>query len=45
MEVTDISQAKSIMSFVEKLEELDEVQDVYTNFDISDDVAAQLDEE
>jgi YebC/PmpR family DNA-binding regulatory protein len=45
VEVTDLSQAKSIMGFVEKLEELDDVQDVYTNFDISDDVAAQLEEE
>ncbi|MDF7801165.1 YebC/PmpR family DNA-binding transcriptional regulator [Pontiellaceae bacterium B1224] len=45
VEVTDISQAKSIMAFVEKLEELDDVQDVYTNFDISDEIAAQLEEE
>ncbi|MDF7808280.1 YebC/PmpR family DNA-binding transcriptional regulator [Pontiellaceae bacterium B12219] len=45
VEVTDISQAKSIMGFVEKLEELDDVQDVYTNFDISDDVAAELEKE
>lgn len=45
VEVTDISQARSIMTFVEKLEELDDVQDVYTNFDISDDIAALLEEE
>jgi len=45
VEVTDVSQASSIMRFVDALEELDDVQDVYTNFDISDEVAAQLDAE
>jgi YebC/PmpR family DNA-binding regulatory protein len=45
VEVTEKSQAESIMRFVDALEELDDVQDVYTNFDISDDVAAQLEEE
>lgn len=44
-EVTDPEQAQSIMRFVEALEELDDVQDVYTNFDISDEIAAQLDAE
>ncbi len=44
-EVTELDQAKSIMRFVEALEELDDVQDVYTNFDISDEIAAQLEEE
>ena len=45
VEVNDLKQANSIISFVEKLEEIDDVQDVYTNFDISDEVAAQLDAE
>jgi YebC/PmpR family DNA-binding regulatory protein len=45
VEVTEKSKAESIMRFVDALEELDDVQDVYTNFDISDEVAAQLDEE
>ena len=45
VEVTDLKQAKSIVAFVEKLEELDDVQDVYTNFDISDEIAAQLEAE
>lgn len=45
IEVTDVDQAKSIMKFVEALEELDDVQDVYTNFDISDEIAAQLEAE
>ena len=45
IEVTELGQAHSIMKFVDALEELDDVQDVYTNFDISDEVAAQLDAE
>jgi YebC/PmpR family DNA-binding regulatory protein len=45
VEVTEKSQAESIMRFVDALEDLDDVQDVYTNFDISDEVAAQLDAE
>ncbi len=45
VEVTDIDQAKSIMRLVDALEELDDVQDVYTNFDISDEIAAQLEAE
>ena len=44
-EVTDVDQAKSIMKFIEALEELDDVQDVYSNFDISDEIAAQLEAE
>jgi len=45
VEVEDLGQAQSIMRFVDALEELDDVQDVYTNFDISDEVAAQLEAE
>lgn len=44
-EVTELSQAQSIMKFVDALEALDDVQDVYTNFDISDEIAAQLEGE
>lgn len=44
-EVTELSQAQSIMRFVDALEELDDVQDVYTNFDISDEIAEQLEAE
>ncbi|MBT8046093.1 MAG: YebC/PmpR family DNA-binding transcriptional regulator [Pontiella sp.] len=44
-EVTDLGQAQSIMKFVDALEALDDVQDVYTNFDISDEIAAQLEAE
>ena len=45
VEVTEKSKAESIMRFVDALEELDDVQDVYTNFDISDEVAAQIEAE
>jgi YebC/PmpR family DNA-binding regulatory protein len=44
-EVTDVDQAKSIMRFIEALEELDDVQNVYSNFDISDEIAVQLENE
>ena len=44
-EVADVDKAHSIMRFVDALEELDDVQDVYTNFDISDEIAAQLEAE
>ncbi len=42
VEVTELGKAQSIMRFVDALEELDDVQDVYTNFDVSDEVAARL---
>ncbi|MDD4102194.1 MAG: YebC/PmpR family DNA-binding transcriptional regulator, partial [Kiritimatiellae bacterium] len=42
--VTDVSVAKAVNKFVSALEEHDDVQDVYTNMDIDDAVAAQLDE-
>jgi len=45
VEVAEMNQAHSIMRFVDALEELDDVQDVYTNFDISDEIAAQLEAE
>ena len=44
-EVANVDKAQSIMRFVDALEELDDVQDVYTNFDISDEIAAQLEAE
>ena len=39
----DSSSAKKVLDLIDALEELDDVQDVYGNFDISDDVIAQLD--
>jgi transcriptional/translational regulatory protein YebC/TACO1 len=41
----DIDGARKIMKLVDALEDLDDVQDVYTNIDIPDDVAAILDDE
>jgi YebC/PmpR family DNA-binding regulatory protein len=43
--VTDVSVAKAVNKFVSALEDHDDVQDVYTNMDIDDTVAAQLEDE
>lgn len=45
VEITDLKQATSVLAFIDRLDELDDVQNVYSNFDISDDIAAQLEEE
>ena len=41
----DIEGARKVVKLIDALEDLDDVQDVYTNVDIPDDVAAILDEE
>jgi YebC/PmpR family DNA-binding regulatory protein len=41
----DIEGARKVFKLVDALEDRDDVQNVYTNVDIPDDVAAQLDEE
>ncbi|MGV0792438.1 YebC/PmpR family DNA-binding transcriptional regulator [Mycolicibacterium sp. XJ1819] len=41
----DLEGARKILKLVDALEELDDVQDVYTNIDVPDDVAAILDSE
>ena len=43
--VTDPAQAKSVLAFVEALEDLDDVQNVYTNLDLSDDILASMEAE
>jgi transcriptional/translational regulatory protein YebC/TACO1 len=43
--VTELSVAKAVNKFVGALEEHDDVQDVYTNMDIDDAIAAQLEDE
>jgi YebC/PmpR family DNA-binding regulatory protein len=43
-EITDIDQAKKIMKMIDMLEDLDDVQNVYTNVEFSDEVMAALDE-
>lgn len=41
-EVTDLEQAEKIMKMIDMLEDLDDVQNVYTNVSFSDDVMAKL---
>jgi YebC/PmpR family DNA-binding regulatory protein len=41
----DLETARKVFKLVDALEDSDDVQDVYTNLDIPDDVAAQLDED
>ena len=41
----DLDGAKKVLKLVDALEDSDDVQDVYTNMDIPDDVAALLDED
>jgi transcriptional/translational regulatory protein YebC/TACO1 len=36
--VTDVADAKAILKIMDELEEHDDVQDVYSNFDISEDL-------
>ena len=40
--VTEFSKASGIVKFIEALEDLDDVQNVYSNFDIPDEIMAQL---
>jgi len=42
-EITHIDQAKKIMKMIDMLEDLDDVQNVYTNVEFSDAVLAELD--
>ena len=41
----DLDGARKVLKLVDALEDSDDVQDVYTNLDIPDDVAAELDKE
>jgi transcriptional/translational regulatory protein YebC/TACO1 len=41
----DLEAARKVITLIEALEESDEVQNVYSNFDISAEVAAQLEAE
>ena len=41
----DLATAKKILKLIDILEESDDVQNVYTNMDIPEDVAAQLEDE
>jgi transcriptional/translational regulatory protein YebC/TACO1 len=41
----DLDGARKVLKLIDALEDSDDVQDVYTNVDIPDEVAAQLDED
>ena len=41
----DLEGARKVLKLVDALEDSDDVQDVFTNIDIPDDVASQLDED
>lgn len=43
VEITDLETAKKVMKLYEALDDLDDAQDVYSNFDISDELLEQLD--
>ena len=42
VEITDEKTAKSVLQFIERLEDLDDVQNVYANFDIAAELMEQL---
>ena len=42
-EIADIDQAKQILKMIDMFEDLDDVQNVYTNVEFTDEVLAQLD--
>jgi len=44
VEVTDVDIARKILHLIEEFEDQDDVQNVYTNFDIPDEVMAKLEE-
>ncbi|HEX9888857.1 MAG TPA: YebC/PmpR family DNA-binding transcriptional regulator [Nitriliruptorales bacterium] len=43
--VADVGEARKVLRLLDLLDDNDDVQDVYANFDIDDEVLAQLDEE
>jgi transcriptional/translational regulatory protein YebC/TACO1 len=42
VDLTDERSARAVLNFVERLEDLDDVQNVYANFDIPDALMEQL---
>ncbi|MBS1370267.1 MAG: YebC/PmpR family DNA-binding transcriptional regulator [Lentisphaeria bacterium] len=44
-ELNDVSTARQVMRLVERMEELDDVQEVTANYEIADEIAEQLEEE
>lgn len=44
-EIAELDKAQSVLKLVEKMEDLDDVQSVYTNMEVADSIADQLDDE
>ncbi|MDR2528220.1 MAG: YebC/PmpR family DNA-binding transcriptional regulator [Synergistaceae bacterium] len=44
MEITDVEAARKVIRLIDALEEHDDTQNVYSNFDLPDDVVAQIEE-
>ena len=44
-EITDASVARQVMRMIDRLEELDDVQNVTSNYELSDAVAEELENE
>ena len=44
VEISDVEAARKVMRLVDALEEHDDVQNVYSNFEVADEIAAQLEE-
>ena len=44
-EITDVSIARQVMRMIDRLEELDDVQNVTSNYELSDAVAEELENE
>ncbi len=42
IELTDVKVATSVLRLIDRLEELDDVQNVYANFEIADEIADQV---
>jgi len=42
IEITDVKTATSVLRLIDRLEELDDVQNVYANFEIADEIADQI---
>ncbi|HNX91335.1 MAG TPA: YebC/PmpR family DNA-binding transcriptional regulator [Candidatus Omnitrophota bacterium] len=45
VKVNDVDSAKRILGLVDEMEDSDDVQNVYSNFDISDDIMKQIEDE
>jgi transcriptional/translational regulatory protein YebC/TACO1 len=40
--IEELEEAKQVMKFIEMMEELDDVQNVFSNFEISEDLVGEL---